>query len=119
MRSTAIQQITRLSNPALAGRLKRSMGRAEVSLKLLVGLIMGTELIGGPTLLLLGALWDFDLVRSPLFSGIWIIASAMLGAVLSVRFLPRFSRDRGRIADFLINPRHVGSSLGYFDSHGR
>ncbi len=119
MRSTAIQQTTKLSNPTLAGGLRRSMGHVEVSLKLLVGLIIGTELIGVPVLLLLGALWDFELVRSPLFSGIWILAAAILGAVLSVRFLPRFSRDRGRIADFLINPRHVGSSLGYFDSHGR
>lgn len=119
MRSKVTQPMPRLSLRRLARQRKRSMGGAEISLKLLIGIMMGAELIGGPVLLLLGVFWDFNLIRWPLFSATWMLASAILGAILSLRFLPRFSRDRGRIADFLIDPRHVGSSLGFLDRDGR
>lgn len=93
------------------------MSRSEITLKLLIGAILGTELVTGPILLALGVFWDFDLVKSPVFTSTCLAVSAIVGAAAGLRFLPRFSRDRGRIADFLIDPRHVGPLRSQHPGH--
>lgn len=100
-------------SPRTVSRLKkRSMGRSELLLKVLIGGVLGTELVGATVLLALGALMGFEKIQSPAFSATCLLASAALGAVIAVRVLPRFSRDRGRIANFLIDPKDISSSLG-------
>lgn len=92
------------------------MGRSEIMLKILVGGFLGAELVGGSTLLALSVFAGFEAIQSPAFSATWLIAFAILGSWVAVRYLPRFSRDRGRIANFLIDPKHLGGSIGFQDS---
>ncbi|MCM2373067.1 hypothetical protein [Aporhodopirellula aestuarii] len=101
------------------GRRKKSQSGAEVSLKIVIGMIFGTEVIGGPTLLSMSVFWDLEVARLPSFGAVWLMLSAAAGAWGCVRYLPRFSRDRGRVADFLIDPKQVRSSLGYYDHPNR
>lgn len=94
---------------------RKAKSRAEVSLKMIVGMVLGIELVGGPALLAMSMLGGFDLVQSPVFASWWMTGFAIVGGWSGVRFLPRFSRDRGPTVDFLIDPRHVRSSLGFYD----
>ncbi|WP_236621078.1 hypothetical protein [Rhodopirellula sallentina] len=94
---------------------RKVQSRAEVLLKTMMGMIVGTELIGGPVLLAASVFGGVEITQSPMACGLWMAGAAVVGAWLSVRFLPRFSRDRGRVADFLIDPRQVRSSLGFGD----
>jgi hypothetical protein len=99
--------------PRTIGRVKKcAMSRSEILLKMLIGSILGTELVGTPMLLAIGVFAGFEKVQSPPFSATCLILFAAIGAGIGIRYLPRFSRDRGRIADFLINPRDIGSSPG-------
>ncbi|TWT95597.1 hypothetical protein Pla100_32380 [Neorhodopirellula pilleata] len=98
---------------AILARNRRAMSRSEVALKILIGSVLGAELVGGSTLLALGVYAGFGAIQSPAFSATWLLVFAVLGAISAVQYLPPFSRDRGRIADFLIDPKHLGGSLGY------
>lgn len=97
-------------------RARRAMGHSEVLLKILVGGVLGAEMVGGCSLLLLGALTNFNALESPIVSSLWMLTFAVAGSVISLRYLPPFSRDRGRIADFLISPKELGGSIGFRDA---
>lgn len=91
---------------------KRAMSRSEILLKMLIGSVLGTELVATPALLALGVFAGFDKIQSPAFSATCLVFFGAIGAGIAVRCLPRFSRDRGRIADFLINPKDITCSPG-------
>lgn len=97
------------------GLKRRSMSRSEILLKMLIGGVLGTELVATPALLALGVFTGFEKIQSPTFSATCLVVFAAIGAGIAVCCLPRFSRDRGRIADFLINPKDITCSPGSFE----
>lgn len=89
------------------------MSRSEVTLKILIGSVLGAELVGGSTLLALGVYAGLEAIQSLAFSAAWLIVSAVIGAAVAVHYLPPFSRDRGRISDFLVHSNQLGGYLGF------
>ena len=73
MGSNSIQGKPFRTSRAILARKRRAMSRCEVTLKILIGSVLGAELVGGSTLLALGVYAGFEAIQSPAFSATWLI----------------------------------------------